>query len=594
MPRESKGSRKRKFQGNQHVADRGKRSQPNGASASRKDNSERRLSASSKKFGNHKPAAKEKKCNGKKLRKGSNITGYRFFDMDILAEVFAEMPCRECYDNKLICSEVILKRRGCASFLRLFCKSCGWKNEFYTSRKVNYFFEVNRRFVYALRSIGQGHASAKRLCGVMNMPPPPQPNAYDRHNKAWSKVSKCCAAETMIQAGKEIRNLKSKNGDEIAKCGVSCDGTWHRRGHSSLNGCVTAISMDTGKCLDMAVLCKNCPSCKRQGGKENTEQYRLWKAEHAGKCKANYHGSSPAMETAGVKQIFQRSVQKNSLLYTEYFGDGDSKGYNEVKNTYLEIGEEVVKKECVGHVQKRVGTALRKLKKENKGMGGKGKLTNNMVDKLQNYYGIAIRSNVGDLKGMKKSIHASLMHCASSKDRDLHQHCPDGTDSWCKFKKDQVIKPAEPTYKPGPGLPLEVIAELKPVYVRLSDDELLKRCLDGKTQNQNESLNGMIWDRLPKGVFVGKDTLDLGVNDAVAHFNIGCQATINMLEKQGMEPGRYCCDAMVKADCIRITKGDYKAEDKNKIKRKKLRAKSKKKDDTMQEIEGVTYAAGEF
>ena len=102
---------------------------------------------------------------------------------------------------------------------------------------------------------------------------------------------------------------------------------------------------------------------------------------------------------------------------------------------YLDKGIKVVKKECVGHVQKKVGTALRKLKREKKGMGGKGKLTNSMMDRLQNYYGIAIRDNVGNMKAMKKTIHASLMHCASSKDRDLHQHCPDGGDSWCKFKR---------------------------------------------------------------------------------------------------------------------------------------------------------------
>jgi len=57
----------------------------------------------------------------------------------------------------------------------------------------------------------------------------------------------------------------------------------------------------------------------------------------------------------------------------------------------------IVKKECVGHVQKRVGTALRKLKKQKKGLAGRGKLTDAMIDRLQNYYGIAIRSNVGDL-----------------------------------------------------------------------------------------------------------------------------------------------------------------------------------------------------
>ena len=56
--------------------------------------------------------------------------------------------------------------------------------------------------------------------------------------------------------------------------------------------------------------------------------------------------------------------------------------------------------------------------------GEKGKLTNAMIDKLQNYYGIAIHSNVGDLNGMKKAIHASFFQCASSEQHDLHTHCP--------------------------------------------------------------------------------------------------------------------------------------------------------------------------
>ena len=79
-------------------------------------------------------------------------------------------------------------------------------------------------------------------------------------------------------------------------------------------------------------------------------------------------------------------------------------------------------------------------------------------------------------------------------------------------------------FKPGPGLPVEIIAELKPIYLRLSEDALLTRCLDGKTQNQNESINGMIWDRVPKDVFVGAEILELGVYDVVSHFNIGSQA----------------------------------------------------------------------
>ena len=68
-------------------------------------------------------------------------------------------------------------------------------------------------------------------------------------------------------------------------------------------------------------------------------------------------------------------------------------------------------------------------------MGGKGRLTDSTIDKLQNYYGIAIRSNSGDLTGMKKVIYATLFHCASSEDRNLHHHFPEGEDSWCVFMR---------------------------------------------------------------------------------------------------------------------------------------------------------------
>ena len=35
-------------------------------------------------------------------------------------------------------------------------------------------------------------------------------------------------------------------------------------------------------------------------------------------------------------------------------------------------------------------------------------------------------------------------------------------------------------YKHGPGLPLEVIAKVKPIFQKLSQDDLLQKCLHGK------------------------------------------------------------------------------------------------------------------
>ena len=83
---------------------------------------------------------------------------------------------------------------------------------------------------------------------------------------------------------------------------------------------------------------------------------------------------------------------------------------------------------------RRHGTTLRELKKDKKGMGWRGRLTNNMIDKLQNYYCIALRSNSDNLSGMKTATLTSLFHCPSSEDRKLHlQHCPDGANSWCGY-----------------------------------------------------------------------------------------------------------------------------------------------------------------
>ena len=502
--------------------------------------------------------------------------GFRFVDMSILSGIFELLPCKECKECNLELLEDSGKRKGCASYLHLVCSTCNWKKEFYTSSQVNRFFEVNRRMVYSMRSVGCGPAAAKRFCGLMNMPPPPRPTPYSSHNREILKATKTVCMETMNEAAKEIHHLKKKPDDEIIDCAISCDGTWQRRGFSSLNGCVAVISMDNGKVLDVEALSKVCKKCKEYEKMADTPETSAIKADHKSKCKANYQGSAPSMEPEGALRMFNQSVECNKLRYTEFFGDGDSKSYSTVKDVYEEDNITVVKKECVGHVQKRLGTALRKLKKEKKGLGGKGRLTDAMIDKLQNYYGIAIRSNSGDLAGMKKAIHATLFHCASSEERKLHHHCPEGEDSWCGFMRDKATGKKE--YKHGPGLPLPIIAELKPVFLRLSDDSLLSKCLDGKTQNQNESLNAMIWERLPKQVFVGSDVLRLGVYDAVAHFNIGANAAVQVLSSMGIIPGEFCTHACTSTDRLRIKKANYKADEKNKKQRKIIRTNRKKRE----------------
>lgn len=267
----------------------------------------------------------------------STVTGYRLVDMELLSDVFQQMKCKECDSSAcLVLEDNPRERKGSSSHLRVICKECRWVYSLYTSKKVQHSFEINKRFTYAMRSIGQGHSSMKRFCAVMNMPPPLHYKAYNASNAALSKAVKSVATKTMKDAATELHEGDDSN--QIVKCGVSCDGTWQRRGHSSLNGCVTTLSIKTGKFLDVEVLTKVCHGCKNIERESNdVKKAKLLERHTAAKCKLNYEGSAPPMETEGVKRIFGRSEETRKLQYTEYFGDGDSKAYMEVKTAMKEF-----------------------------------------------------------------------------------------------------------------------------------------------------------------------------------------------------------------------------------------------------------------
>ena len=523
------------------------------------------------------------------------ISGYRLIDMELLSSMFSGLLCPECYACTLTLSDVPSKKKGLASLLTIKCSSCGHSVESYTSKisTKDKTFDINYRAVYAMRECGQGHSSLDTLCSLLNMPSPMVNKAYtDIIHKISDAVKDVCH-DTMVDAIDELRianNVVDK--DKCMNIPVSCDGSWQRRGYSSNNGIVTIISMQSGKVLDLETMSKHCKACAL---KENLRiadpiAYDAWKVNHS--CSFNYQGSPGGMESEGAKRIWQRSIANYNVQYSEFYGDGDSKAFESVKDVYDDI---VVKKlECVGHVQKRVGTRIRTLKKKEKGLGGRGKLTDSTVDRLQNYYGIAIRGNKNNLEAMQRAIRATLFHVASSKDNNLHYpHCPEGSDSWCTNNKDRAD--GTNTHKPGPGLPLDIVFKLRPIYAELSDEKLLSKCLHGLTQNHNESFNGTIWERIPKNNFVGLRQLELGAFSAAAHFNIGRKASVLVLEKLGLIPGKYLVDGCRKINQKRIYLAEYKSKDTSKKRRKVIRGNKKLKSDSLKRIEGgKLYKTGAF
>lgn len=161
---------------------------------------------------------------------------------------------------------------------------------------------------------------------------------------------------------------------------------------------MSAISGDTGKVIDVRILSKYC-RC----------QNRL-QQEHVNGCVANYQGGSGKKEVEGVLKMFQESEALHGVRYKFYLGDGDSSSFATVEKEHPYGPDiQVVKKECVGHVQKRMGTRLRSLKKKmgknplsnGRTIGVKGRLTNVVINEMQVFYGLAIRRNFEVLKPWK-------------------------------------------------------------------------------------------------------------------------------------------------------------------------------------------------
>ncbi|GFX22875.1 uncharacterized protein TNCV_2606171 [Trichonephila clavipes] len=144
-----------------------------------------------------------------------------------------------------------------------------------------------------------------------------------------------------------------------------------------------------------------------------------------------------------------------------------------------------------------------------KNISGRGRLTLKEVDSIQHYYGLAIRKNLSSVEDMKRAIWAIYFHKLSTEDNPQHALCP--------LEKD-----------------------------------LLKKCLHGRTQNPNESFNKCIWERIPKTVFVGIETLKFGVMDAVICFNDGYVSRIKVFEALGIKPGYNTERALLIIDNKRI------------------------------------------
>ncbi|GFV69442.1 uncharacterized protein TNCV_2778571 [Trichonephila clavipes] len=442
-------------------------------------------------------------------------------NLNILAFVFKnEVHCKMC--NSGLDMQVLKGKSGLAITFVLKCFACPYRVEFSSSNfhEGTQIATINTRFVYAMRSIGKGAEAGRMFCGVMNLPQPP--TRFSPYGKRILNAAKLVYEDSIQNAAKEAicENEGNKN---IA---VAVDGTWQKRGYTSLNGVVTVTSIDTG--------------------------------------------------------------------------DGDCKAFDAIKKKNIYGNEYPIEKlECIGHVMKRMGTRLRRLKAQLKGqilsdgkcLSGKNRLTEHEIDNLQSYYGSAIRRNHSSVQNMRQAIWAIFLHKLSTDEYPQHGFCPIGEDSWCGFKKAEA---SGKSYKHKNSLPVAVVEAMRPIFRDLSHPDLLKKCLHGKTQNPNESFHNVVWSRVPKATFVQIETLSLGVYDAVCSFNDVNVSKLKRLQKMGVEPGEFSVSAMKLLDRERLMKAIYAFSGRSKKIRKDKRRKRKKEEDNKKNKVKTGYSVGSF
>ena len=237
----------------------------------------------------------------------------------------------------------------------------------------------------------------EKLCAMMNMPPPLSHRSYDRHVAEVSRVVSTVVDREMKQAAtrlqEHLRSLDDDLGDGPLDITISADGTWATRGYTSLHDLVFVISQDTGEILDFTLLSRHCPMCNYHR-RILDDEFARWKDQHEEECQTNYTISSKSMESAGCLMLWTRSVSRNQLRYTAFVRDGESAAYKTVLNEQPYGPDvQIIKKDCIGHVQKWMGMGLRNRVASYKGqklsdekrIGGMGYLTKKM-DSFQVYH----------------------------------------------------------------------------------------------------------------------------------------------------------------------------------------------------------------
>lgn len=344
-----------------------------------------------------------------------------------------------------------------------------------------------------------------------------------------------------LRAGEEGDEQRQEDG--ILDVDVTYDGTWMTRGHRSHIGVGFVMDSETGAVLDFEVMSN---FCQKYFVKEKTltpEEFAAWKEGHVF-CTKNFDGKSGMMETEAAVRMWSRS-EALGFRYVSFIGDGDSSAFRAVSALNDGAGPydscTVVKEECINHFAKRLSTRLLGLKKSlrvpivtktgktqmRSVLAGRHGLTDNNILALQSHLqqNIWKQQPTDTLSDLRNRILSSYYHGTSTDEDPRHEHCPEGPDSWCFYQKASALGEQPDSHSAHrlylAGLSVELRREILKVYLDLTSQDLLKRCLKKKTQNSNESLHSKLWRKCLKVKHAGLHRVKYAAHATTLDHNFG-------------------------------------------------------------------------
>ncbi|XP_034241620.1 uncharacterized protein LOC117645485 [Thrips palmi] len=356
------------------------------------------------------------------------------------ASFVKNLLCSACQAKDLTVKMV--EEHGFVKKMIVRCKSCGGiLSSLYTSPRIKDStskrppFSLNRKMCDAFVSIGAGYASMEKF-GITLQMNIINPEVYRDHLNQLILENQSLRQQTLSLAREAVRRAHievdpSLADQDVIDIPVSFDGSWPKRGHTSLVGFGAVVDILTGLVVDFELVSKFCHMCSIRADEfGDTETFQAWKKRHEdlGECNINFEGSSNSMEKEVGLKLWKRSVQECKMRYTVMLSDGDASTYDFLVAENIYDGIEIVKEECTNHVEKRLGTGLRNLVQVEKSrgvtLGGRGEDTLKVdnINKLQNYYRLAIQKNAPDVAAMRNAILATIYHANSTVSKPKHQY----------------------------------------------------------------------------------------------------------------------------------------------------------------------------